>query len=66
MLFFGIIAVFFILAHDWIYKYTNHPHDGGGGWMWSEDDGEPSKFILWLTRIAGVIIFIIGLYCEFK
>ena len=66
MLFFGIIAAILILAPEWVYKYTDHSDKYGGGRMWSEEDGEPSKIILWLTRIVGVIIFAIGLYYEFK
>lgn len=64
MLFFGIIAVILILAPDLVYKYTNHEGWGNKHWMWSEDDGEPSKIILWIIRIAGVVMLIIGLYYE--
>ena len=65
MLVFGIIAAILILAPDLVCKYTNNSDKHGGGGMWSEDDGEPSKIILWIFRVIGVVIFAIGLYYEF-
>ena len=59
MLFFGIIALFLILKPDWVWKYTGHygRHDY---------EENPPRFMMWLYRTVGVVLFAIGLYYEFK
>ena len=62
MLFFGIIALILILKPEWIWKYTGR---SDRFWRIHGYDLETSKIVLWITRIIGVIFFVMGLYYEF-